>query len=33
MITTGWYDDVIAGSGNEKSGRRITCCGRLLWSW
>ena len=33
MITADWYGDAIAGSGNEPSGRTITCCGRLLWCW
>jgi hypothetical protein len=30
MITAGWHGDARAGSGNEQSERRITCCGQLL---
>jgi hypothetical protein len=26
MITADWYGDAVAGSGNEQSERRITCC-------
>jgi hypothetical protein len=26
MISAGWHVDAITGSGNEKTGRRITCC-------
>ena len=30
MITAGWYGDARAGSVNDHSGRRSTCCGPLL---